>query len=596
MHASIRRRKIPHLCGGRIEALETRRLMARLLGIDVSGNQSPITTAEWTSAKNAGYVFAWTKATEGLTFNDSTFTNNAATAKAAGVLIGAYHFARYDNQQGIAGADSEAAHYWSIAKGLITSDATHLVPMLDLEGVPGKDANGNPTDFDPDHFGYTKTTFSQWANEWLTDIKNDAAAIGITLTPIIYTGVSFANTFLDSTISQSWPLWMANYNGQDPQAGALSGTAPWQGGAWQFWQYSSTVNVPGIGSSDADAFKGSPSDLKQYIVGSGNRWALGNRVTTTSTVDAWATNAANTTFIAVPIRDNRNDHQRAAQLRKQLLAMGCAVRQRHDRMVRRRIHDQRHAGGFDFTESREQHIDQFATHKFHLDRRHECDQLQRLSRWRIEVDGDVCVMDPSCDRRRRSYLARRFDQQRADHDRHELEFHRRHRSAPGQLWRAKSYRRREHDGFHGHVHRHTEWAERIHIRWLRHHRHRQRLYGQCFLRQCHAQRQRLAPNRHLSHHRARGSMELVRQRNLHRRSKRQSGERCRGQRTSRRHDRHVHRHHPLRVAERCRAHRRVRQLRHTDLARHERISRHRDQRRHGAFVFWHHQHRRYGNQ
>ena len=92
------------------------------------------------------------------------------TAAAAGVMIGAYHFARYDNQQGISGADEEAAHFWSIAKSFIVSGSTDLVPMLDLEGIPIT-TNGVTTTFDPDHWGNTQTTFSQWANEWLTDIK-----------------------------------------------------------------------------------------------------------------------------------------------------------------------------------------------------------------------------------------------------------------------------------------------------------------------------------------------------------------------------------------------------------------------------------------
>src|SRR5437016_7492950 len=145
------RRKSAVVAGA--ETLEARRMLSRPLGVDVSSYQGTITTAEWTSAKNAEYVFAWAKATEGLTFNDAQFTNTESTAKAAGVYIGAYHFARYDNQQGTSGASSEAAHFWNIAKNYIKTGGTYLVPMLDLEGIPIT-VNGVTTTYNPDHWGY----------------------------------------------------------------------------------------------------------------------------------------------------------------------------------------------------------------------------------------------------------------------------------------------------------------------------------------------------------------------------------------------------------------------------------------------------------
>src|SRR5436189_861173 len=62
-------------------------------GIDVSDYQGNI---NWTSVKGAGIAFAWTKATEGTGGLQAQFVNNEANAKAAGVPIGAYHYARYD--------------------------------------------------------------------------------------------------------------------------------------------------------------------------------------------------------------------------------------------------------------------------------------------------------------------------------------------------------------------------------------------------------------------------------------------------------------------------------------------------------------------
>src|SRR5690349_8015569 len=127
-----RRRKSAENCFADI--LEPRLLMARIAGVDVSHYQG--TGINWTSVKNAGYTFAWAKATEGLTYNDDTFTTNMANAKGK-VLIGPYHFARYDNQKGTAGASQEENHYWSIISPYYTAAnaGAYMTPMLDLENT-----------------------------------------------------------------------------------------------------------------------------------------------------------------------------------------------------------------------------------------------------------------------------------------------------------------------------------------------------------------------------------------------------------------------------------------------------------------------------
>src|SRR5436305_4379901 len=62
---------------------------ARPLGVDVSSFQGSVT---WSSVKAAGVTYAWAKATEGVTLNDSTFTGNENNGKSAGLYMGAYHF------------------------------------------------------------------------------------------------------------------------------------------------------------------------------------------------------------------------------------------------------------------------------------------------------------------------------------------------------------------------------------------------------------------------------------------------------------------------------------------------------------------------
>src|SRR5438093_11266117 len=90
-----------------------RALAQRPLGIDVSSYQG--SGINWSSVKSSGVSFGWAKATEGLTVNDADFTINEANAKAAGLLIGASHYANPELHIGTSGADAQAAHFWNIA-------------------------------------------------------------------------------------------------------------------------------------------------------------------------------------------------------------------------------------------------------------------------------------------------------------------------------------------------------------------------------------------------------------------------------------------------------------------------------------------------
>ncbi|HEY4417466.1 MAG TPA: GH25 family lysozyme [Verrucomicrobiae bacterium] len=231
----------------------------RPLGVDVSyyqgSEQNPPTNILWGTVKSSGISFAWTKATEGATYTDPDFTVNITKAKTAGVLIGAYHFAHPETHPGTAGADQEAAKFWSVAGPYIQGSGTYMMPMLDVESDL---STANPA--------YTKATLSQWVNEWCSNVVLRAASNGVVVIPIVYTYVSYSSTWLNTTVT-NWPLWMAQYpSGPNPQTGAPSGISPWK--SWNFWQYSSSVTVPGIkGGCDADVFNGTPAQLGAFVVG-----------------------------------------------------------------------------------------------------------------------------------------------------------------------------------------------------------------------------------------------------------------------------------------------------------------------------------------
>src|ERR1051325_6657515 len=78
-------------------------------GIDVSSYQG--SSINWSSVKNSGVVFAWAKATEGQTVNDSDFTINETHEKPAAFSMGAYHFAHPK----LPTPSVEASHFWGIA-------------------------------------------------------------------------------------------------------------------------------------------------------------------------------------------------------------------------------------------------------------------------------------------------------------------------------------------------------------------------------------------------------------------------------------------------------------------------------------------------
>jgi GH25 family lysozyme M1 (1,4-beta-N-acetylmuramidase) len=219
----------------------------RPLGIDVSHYQGQ---PNWTSVRSSGITFSWAKASEGISITDAQFTYNTVNGKAAGVYMGAYHFARPNLNSPAA----EASQFWSVAGNYILNDGLSLMPMLDMEvfsGVVGA------------------SSYSDWANQWCNAIVSNAAAQGVTVRPVIYVSSCNACNF-DSSIAQ-WIAWLANYNGLDPQTGnpwnVCTACEVWGANVWNAWQYSSTTSVPGItGNVDGDVFNGTAAGLVSLLV------------------------------------------------------------------------------------------------------------------------------------------------------------------------------------------------------------------------------------------------------------------------------------------------------------------------------------------
>ncbi len=233
----------------------------RPLGTDVSGYQTSI---NWTTVKNAGVVFAWSKATEGTGFTSSYYSGQVTGAVGAGIYIGAYHYARPSlnpNITGASSADSEAAYFWGVAGPNIKANGTNLVPMLDWEDVYVTNTTLNAT------------SLTAWANEWCLAVSNYARGNGVyDLRPVVYTGTWFShsstyNGGLTTGIT-NWPDWISSYpTGPNPQTGSPnvgngSPYYPWT--YWYIWQYADT-NWSG---GDADVFNGTTNQfITAFVIG-----------------------------------------------------------------------------------------------------------------------------------------------------------------------------------------------------------------------------------------------------------------------------------------------------------------------------------------
>lgn len=195
-------------------------------GPDVASYQHPRgKPIHWNKVENAGMDFAIVKATEGTSYQNPNFAgptyNDYADAATAGLVHGAYHFARPAFPI-VASAQSQARFFAGVV-GPVRTKAT-LPPALDLE-VTG---------------GLNPAQLVTWAEAFELEVRDLTGR-----TPMIYTYPNFwTNALGDPQALARFPLWMAAYK---------TSTAP----VADLWQYTSTAHVPGIiGNTDVSKFIG----------------------------------------------------------------------------------------------------------------------------------------------------------------------------------------------------------------------------------------------------------------------------------------------------------------------------------------------------
>ncbi len=206
-------------------------------GVDVSYHQG---TIDWAQVAGSGKKFAFVRATAGSLTADTAYATNRSGASAAGLAVGAYHFANPDG----AANDASNEATWFLQNAAVAS--RDLIPVLDLEVTNG----------------LSPAAMTSWAQTWLGQVS---AATGVR--PIIYTNANFWATSMANT---DWfaangytVLWIAHWtSASTPSVPANN----WAGYGWTLWQHSSTGSVPGIaGPVDLDRFRGSALPASLFV-------------------------------------------------------------------------------------------------------------------------------------------------------------------------------------------------------------------------------------------------------------------------------------------------------------------------------------------
>lgn len=195
-------------------------------GIDTSHWESVI---QWEKVA-ANKKFVWCKATESYTYKDPEYKADIQAAKAAGMLVGSYHFFRW------AGDTLRQTHlFLDTIKGM----PMDLPPMLDVE---------------EEKIGYGWRNYQTALKLCLDTIEGETGR-----KPIIYTSSYYWGFTNNPAWSKDYPLCVANY-------GVTKPFLPSAWNTWTFWQYSKAGKIDGIpyDGVDLDQFNGSYLDLLAF--------------------------------------------------------------------------------------------------------------------------------------------------------------------------------------------------------------------------------------------------------------------------------------------------------------------------------------------
>jgi lysozyme len=211
--------------------------MQRTPGLDVSHHQADAGPVDFAAAYAAGYRFCYVKLSEGESYRDPAGPKLWKAAKAAGLLVGGYHFVRF--------LHDGAAQARNLVAALAELGESDLPPAVDLETNEDDWKKPEPP---------TSERIRGVALDFVTELEH-----AIPWRALIYAGAPFSNESGLSVIAPDRDLWLAAYVSE----ARLKVPKGWP--AWRIWQHSGKGRVPGItGDVDLNAFAGSEQDLKNW--------------------------------------------------------------------------------------------------------------------------------------------------------------------------------------------------------------------------------------------------------------------------------------------------------------------------------------------
>jgi lysozyme len=187
-----------------------------LLLVDLSNNNpGPI---NFGSMRKAGVFGVWHKVTEGTHFTDQEWAPRAQAARAAGLRVGGYHFARPEHGNAVAEAGYFLAHLGKFQR-------RDLHPVLDLEV---NDAHLSPM------------ILHLWAKTFLEHVHVQAGVRALTYSSPGY----IIPQHWSHTFGTGAGLWLADYGPDDGKDHGASPPRPWKRIAAH--QYTSVGHLPGV--------------------------------------------------------------------------------------------------------------------------------------------------------------------------------------------------------------------------------------------------------------------------------------------------------------------------------------------------------------
>lgn len=216
-----------------------------LKGIDVSRWNGVV---DWPAVAADGASFAICKASEGITHKDKRFIENWNGAKAAGLVVGAYHFYKF-RQAG----DVQAENFLSqIYKVWYPGDPALFA--VDLEW--------NPTD-DPNKPYIPPKGEAELALEFVRIVEHD-----LKRPMLVYTAASFWQAAGNPEGFTVRPLWVSNFTN------AAAPKMPKGWADWLIWQYAADAEtgfpgkIAGVKDDvDLNRFRGTVAELEALAGG-----------------------------------------------------------------------------------------------------------------------------------------------------------------------------------------------------------------------------------------------------------------------------------------------------------------------------------------